>query len=567
MITMNIAATVLSLFCSFIITILYFNKFDPFIAALIAVLFLWSINRVKRHLNLFKEKRIYIVAICLCSIFAISQVIGANIDINEKNYNWFPLEVNILFFIVLFISSFVFFILLILWYRHPVSEKSVKNERYLSPKWVFGILMFFWGIWYLVYMPGLAVGDSFNSIRMGLGDQKLQNHFPIFYTVFISACMKIGYSLFHTYNAGLAIYSLIQMTALAYLLTCIINKLSKYGVNQYVLTFIIAYYALSPAFGSYSIIMWKDPIFSAMLTLFALKLIFYTKENSFRKVEILKCALLLLGICLLRNNGIYSLYVVMIAILFNKKLKKLLPAFLFTITFISLWNFSIKKLDMDKDGFIESVGIPMQQMASVVVNDGKIASEDADFLYRLLPKEQYKELFNPFRVDEIKWANDFNLDYLNANKKEFFITWFHLLKSNPKLYVKQYFMSTIGFWSMGKGLSYGEFGQVIIDNNYDIHFAKKFDKYLNRDLINLSNQKTKYIPIGILVWLGFFHGAVCLAIRKNAFIIPLFSLYSVWLTLMVGTPVAYGLRYLWVYALFVPIFIMYPKLVNTSNEK
>ena len=78
--------------------------------------------------------------------------------------------------------------------------------------------------------------------------------------------------------------------------------------------------------------------------------------------------------------------------------------------------------------FVESVGIPLQQMARVVEENGKIGEEEEEFLDNLMPMEKYLEYYNPYLVDPIKWAPEFNTDYLNANKEEFFKTWFSLFE-------------------------------------------------------------------------------------------------------------------------------------------
>ena len=102
-----------------------------------------------------------------------------------------------------------------------------------------------------------------------------------------------------------------------------------------------------------------------------------------------------------------------------------------------------------------------------------------------MPMEKYLEYYNPYLVDPIKWAPEFNTDYLNANKGEFFKTWFSLLKSNFGIYVEQYLMGTYGFWHIGGDTPY-EFVKTEIAGNdwgiYQVNFL-----IINWDILSRKN--------------------------------------------------------------------------------
>ncbi|MBQ9069545.1 MAG: hypothetical protein IJ131_10930, partial [Eggerthellaceae bacterium] len=96
---------------------------------------------------------------------------------------------------------------------------------------------------------------------------------------------------------------------------------------------------------------------------------------------------------------------------------------------------------------VESYGIPLQQVAAVVVYDGDLTDEQSQFLDTLLPLEDYKEEYIPCSVDGIKWADHFDTEFFDSHRPEFMRIWAEVGLQNPGLYANAYIMESYEYWS------------------------------------------------------------------------------------------------------------------------
>ena len=55
--------------------------------------------------------------------------------------------------------------------------------------------------------------------------------------------------------------------------------------------------------------------------------------------------------------------------------------------------------------------------------------------------------------------------------------------------------------------------------------------------------------------------------RKSIYILPLTGMIGNWLTLMIATPTAFGIRYIYILVIAVPLLLVYPWLTETQREK
>lgn len=60
---------------------------------------------------------------------------------------------------------------------------------------------------------------------------------------------------------------------------------------------------------------------------------------------------------------------------------------------------------------------------------------------------------------------------------------------------------------------------------------------------------------------------LCWVKRKSRYILPLLIMVGNWLTLMIATPTAFGLRYIFIMMLGVPLLVFYPLLLPPSEEE
>lgn len=450
-----------------------------------------------------------------------------------------------------------------------------KPKRKFSRKcWLLfaGILAVCWIPIWIIYFPGIVPDDATISIAMFLGDMPWDNHFPVFYSLIVGLCLKIG-DLFLDYNAGVALYSFFQLGSMALILGRMLEWMRSKGVHKILVYFGLAYFGAVPFFGNYAIVMWKDPWFCGVMLLLGMFLYDHVVEdrNSFlqkKNLGIYSGMSILMS--LLRNNGVYIVILtsLCLVVLYRKEIKKIAAVSVCTVALIYFVTGPVYMAVFSAENlFVESVGIPLQQMARVVEENGKIGEEEEEFLDNLMPMEKYLEYYNPYLVDPIKWAPEFNTDYLNANKGEFFKTWFSLLKSNFGIYVEQYLMGTYGFWHIGGDTPYEFVKTEIAGNDWGIYQSQFFENKLGYFIQEELGNKYDFLPSGLFVWLLLYDIVLCWMKRKALYILPLTGMIGNWLTLMIATPTAFGIRYIYILVIAVPLLLVYPWLAGRQKEK
>lgn len=532
------------------------------------MLFIWD-NRIK-----LRGKRIMYGCGGLAIVFSAMLVIGEKINAESREFLPFVLS-DLVEFIFYFGIGILLFSFLFLASIDRKSEKKVMEELlHFNVKSFLGysvILILFWFPVFLVYYPGIIPGDATNSIGMLMGDQAWSNHFPVFYTLIIGLFLKIGV-IAGNINLGVALYSMTQLITMALTIGALLEWMKSKGIRKIWIYVSVAYFCAVPLFGNYSIVMWKDPWFSAvliLLTIFLYDNVVIDRERFFCKRSLITYAVLAVLICLLRNNGIYIVGFISIVLLFiyRHSIKKICAGILIPLVFVLVVTGPAYKTFFSAENvFVESVGIPLQQMARTVVMGGQITEEQKAVLDAILPIQEYNNLYSPFIVDPIKWSANFDNEYLEAHKAEFFKTWLGMMKNNLGEYVKQYLMGTYGFWHIGGDIEY-EFVKVDIpENDWGISRSYFFESHFAYSAQDNLNARYDYLPSGLLVWILLWDIAICWIKKKSLYIVPLLTLTGNWFTLLVATPIAFGIRYLFVCVIGLPLLLVYPWMINNRSD-
>lgn len=144
--------------------------------------------------------------------------------------------------------------------------------------------------------------------------------------------------------------------------------------------------------------------------------------------------------------------------------------------------------------------------------------------------------------------------------------WAQILPSNLSNYIKAYLMNTYGFWSLETKNKYGYVDTYIIDNSYGIKRTDYIEKYLG---FSLESKLTKpdFLGSGTLMWIMLL-SIFLLIINKNyKYILVLLPCIIGWVSIMIATPVAFSLRYVFMLAYALPLMIMLPMLVKNQKEE
>lgn len=561
--------------------LLFFNqqnwKMNPVYIALTAVLFYVGIRQAVKWRSELSQPRVRQGSLVLGILFALMIVIGMKIvPGNEtKEMSWdfeafhiadaawicFYLMIGLLLFFNLYLLSESIRIRNILKVKEREIISDKKRRRIYSL-----VLALAWLPVFLIYFPGIMPEDATVSVAMVIGELPWNNQFPVFYSLIIGAFIFIGYCL-HNVNLGIAFYSIFQLIIMAGGLGFFLSWLQKKGLRKIYIYFCLAYFAAAPVFGNYAIVMWKDPWFSGLLILLSIFLydhVALNRQSFLEKKYLWQYAGLILLMCLMRNNGIYIAVLINLCLLFvyRSQIKRVLAALLGSILLVLFITGPVYEFTVSaKNLFVEAVGIPLQQMVRTVVMDGNMNEKEEAFLNELMPIEKYKDYYNPFLVDPVKWAPEFNTKFLDTHKKEFFQTWLSMLPKNFDKYVEQYLMGTYGFWHIGGDTNYEFVKEEVADNTWGMHQLSPIEKWFGYPMKEVLNEKYDYIPTGLLIWMMICSAVLCWIKRQSVYIIPLLVMIGNWMTLMVATPTAFGVRYIYVCVLGLPLLLVYQWIV------
>lgn len=486
---------------------------------------------------------------------------------------------DIIVFIIQFIIFYSILSLTNLLYNR-ISKKSKKqkdNKFSFKKEWLmcFTILLTFNTIYFLINAPGFVDYDSFNQLAQALGYVKLNNHHPVVITLIYRFFMLIG-GYFNNYNLGISLISFTQILftscSLGYFLAWFRKK-----TNSRIITLIaLLYFICNTVFAGYSIILWKDPIYSIFLLLMTIKLydiIESEGEILNNKKTILELALLYMAISFSRNNGVIVsiLIIVILTVLYRKKMGLYIVNFT-SLTFIIL----VQLLTLNKPGMktesYEYLAMPLQQIAYTICNDGNISNADRDFLYKMLPEKIWRKYYNPFLNDTIKGNKYFNLKFLDDNKMEFFKIWIRTLIKNPIKCFKASCMENFGFWSFETKSNYGFLDTFIWEKSryyklLNLRQTNYLQKYLGIKFNkNLHQDYNHFIGAGTLMFIMFTCTYLLLRMKKTKYIICLLPPIINWITIIILTPVAFSLRYVFVLAYALPLLIVLPLISNRKTE-
>ena len=468
------------------------------------------------------------------------------------------------------------------------------------------LLLVSWLPYLLSFAPGSVLDDSLASITPWTNGTPLTNHHPVVYSLLVGGFVYLSKILPLSLNAAVFLYSLVQSVCLAGTLAALFYRLQRAGARRWVLAAGIAYAMIVPYFPAYAMILWKDPLYScALLWLSMLLFDAVRKEGGLSgRAWQVKWSLALLGTAFLRNNGAFCLLFMAAALLLSGQRKQFFCTACMTVI-VALLFFTVQHTvyplcHIADTEYTEKIGIPLQQLAATVAYKGKMGEEEREFLFKIMPEQEWKERYAPCLADKIKWTDGANMEYISQNKRSFWKVWGNLLLKNPAIYLRAYGMDTFGFWVPGVQNRYGYVDLYITENDLGLHQTDLIQKLFGRTIRPLLKKRMIWIGSGTLLWMTLGGMLLDLLCREGSgskisgskissskisnskissskisgskipgregekagggdWIIYLPALGNV-LTVFIATPVAFSLRYVYVFAIGLPLYVLLPFL-------
>lgn len=419
---------------------------------------------------------------------------------------------------------------------------------------------------FLRYCPGLFFGDTFSSFAQIMGWNPLSNHHPVAFTMMMAVCIKIVGLMGMGPSAGVALLTVLQMACVAstfgYLSIWVSSRL---GVSSRWSWLLVAFFGLSRYCALYSVALWKDPLFSCCLILVVTMLAdaVMGKVSWSSALRLLVFGALALGVMLLRNNGLYicaALFVVLAIVATLSRLGRIAPlepaprlAASFGLALVICLVITgpvYSAIGVVPSEAVESVGIPLAQMARVAALDGDMTESDRSYMNELLPLDRYKEVYRPSFIDPLKWNEDFNAEHLEDG---FWTHWASMLSRNPSIYFEAWELQTFGFWAPNvigadnlpenflMGAPYNLMADTgasagVAFRNLLASFGDGVDAAIGLNAWSISG--------AVVFWLLVFSAVLLVSRGRPRFALPLLPFLLLYGTLFIASPIWYWPRYI-----------------------
>ena len=376
-------------------------------------------------------------------------MIGAQLDLySEIIWSFFTLLKFLLLAIVIF--PFILNIIEFLDTLEKGKKVNSSKQRFLI---VFAIIMFANFFAFLALYPGMYGYDAGFQILMFF-DKTVDytNHFSLVYSSFLSSCIYIGKSLFNSNVAGLAIYSFIQMTIMAYIVTRICAFSFKLTYNKYLFYFSIFFFSFFPLYLVMVLSTAQDTLFAGIFALLIIILIEQSMER--RKINYLKLFLLSFLLCVSRNNGYFALIVAIILILIFNRKKNFSTVFILMSGMILFNIFTGPIYDLigvKKESAVkEASSIFSQQLARVY-----------NYNYDVLTKDNIKNYKKYYDLKGFTYYNTnqsisdpikslLKVSAVDDNIFDYILFWAKVGLKDPKNYIEACFLNNLGVWYPNK---------------------------------------------------------------------------------------------------------------------
>lgn len=396
--------------------------------------------------------------------FAICMVFGEQLD----HYGQVPFtDIKMWLWILLF-AFFITVIVSGLW--NALDRKAERNPKTPKKQINCESKYFFWirttGVIFLLYLlvflavyPGFFVYDA-QEEYLEVVTRNFTTHHPLMHVLFMGGTIQLFYKLSGSVNAGIAMYTLLQMAIIAVAFGYFIWKMKQRGLGKTAQWILTLYLGICPPIVMFSLCSAKDGLFSAMLLLQVLLLQDLCEEPE--KFLTDKKRWLLLGVSstgmmLFRHNGCYA-YIIflpfLIAFLNRKKVTienrkrfleriiilAIMPAIMY---FLLNWGLTLAT-NAQSGEHQEILTVPIMQLARTYSYESdSFTAQQKDVIFQYLPEEALLR-YTPKVSDGVKVSFD-NRAY-EQNKSSFWKVWLEVGLQHPFSYVNAWMMTSYGFW-------------------------------------------------------------------------------------------------------------------------
>ena len=558
------------------------------IGSVLLIYFIYKFYQKSTIIHKKKSLKVLSLILAFFMIFGNSFMCVGSTALIFKNIGYFLLS------LIMYIGYYYLFLVLISYLfrfldKNNFSEenKEKKDNKFVATfkkhPFLFSLcfIVICWLPYIISYYPIILSPDPSFQIRQFFGirtkyadyaillDENvvMTNHHPVTHTVLLGGCLKLG-TMIGNDNLGLFFYSIIQISVLANVLAFSIYYMQKMGLKTKYLIGVLLIYALVPMFPLYAMSGVKDVLFGVFIFLYFIFLhnLVKTKCEGYKWWNYLLIIILLILICLFRNNGIHVLILSLpfTLIIARKKWRQLLTVMVCVFGFYGVFDKVILPYYKITPGSIrEMLSVPFQQTARLAKYHGdKLTEEGIAVIDKILGYDDLAERYDPELADPVK--NEFNKYATDEDLKEYFKVWFNGLIKHPGTYIEATMNNVYGFFypEKTKWYVYYKFDDRITENGFDYHYNSL---ETSRNILSEYAVAFPYIPgiglisnIGFNVWIIFtlFAYAIYKKLYKNILILaPALILILVCVVGPANTYFRYALPFIFAMPFIIGVFL------------
>lgn len=315
-----------------------------------------------------------------------------------------------------------------------------------------GILFLCWIPALLSIFPGVFSYDAYNEWEQ-VHNWMLTAHHPVAHVLLLGGLTEGFFLLTGSYNAGIAVYTVLQMLFLAWALSAVIVCMAEFGIPRFFRILTLIVYAVSPVTQLFSICATKDVLFTGAEVIFFLYVLRFSinRELAGDRKRMIYFGISALCTVIFRNNGLYIVFLALVVLALTArreliKYRKNLAVFLSVILapyFLYIGPL-YRGLDVKPGGVEEMLSVPLQQMARVYKYDAaSLSEEEQSMLCRFVEREAL-ENYRPTVSDFVKQG--FRGEEFQAHKTEFIRLWLKLGQKHPLTYLNSFLINTVDAW-------------------------------------------------------------------------------------------------------------------------
>lgn len=518
----------------------------------------------KSHGKLFQrfpDRKTHILFGALAVIFSFLLVLSKSFEKTDSLYNVFGNTKSVVFsfikmlgwFFVLYEGSRLAVTLhLGTWIR----EKSIRMPKGIWNKkrtawFLFLIILICWVPYYIMFFPGSMTPDAQDELAQVFQDKEnswtyntivhenpedntINNHHPVFYTCFMGVFVQFG-RLLGDINAGIAIFSFIQMLLVIVGMVYFLSFLKKKKIPLLYLYITLAFFAFYPVFPIYAVTVSKDILFAVALLWVSIELCIFldgAEQGWKRGRHMCLYIISLIFLCLLRSNGAYII-IALIPFVFAAggkiRVKMLLatmaPLLFYFIFFVRIL---LPAFEIESASPREMLSLPFQQIARYASEYGRGGFEmgEIEQLNKVMNfgnnLSVLAERYNPVFADRVK--NYFRKEATDEEVRDCLVIWMRLVARHPGTCIaatlnnNYLLLNDIG---CGGNVIYANITDVYLEKEkwYGVRENEQFHAergFLDEFLYACSQIPVIGLPyaIGWYDWLILFCIVFCLSKRK-----------------------------------------------------